>query len=148
MAWQCICVSQVAWPSGRFRVGVDWLALAQVLAAQRMLESKYNEAARGADDWGRRAELAVRSNNDDLAREALRRKKAFAVWLPPHAPCCGPAASCCQLRGIQAHSQLPAALRHAISQLVVQLPNEPAGKRCSCIACITLVITTMGFEHG
>ena len=52
---------------------------AQVLAAQRMLEAKYNEAARGADDWGRRAELAVRSNNDDLAREALRRKKAFAV---------------------------------------------------------------------
>ncbi len=44
-----------------------------------MLEAKYNEAARGADDWGRRAELAVRSNNDDLAREALRRKKAFAV---------------------------------------------------------------------
>ena len=55
------------------------LCLPQVLAAQRMLESKYNEAARGADDWGRRAELAVRSNNDDLAREALRRKKAFAV---------------------------------------------------------------------
>ena len=52
---------------------------AQVLAAQRMLEAKYNEAARGADDWARRAELAVRSGNDDLAREALRRKKAFAV---------------------------------------------------------------------
>ena len=50
-----------------------------MLAAQRMLEAKYNEAARGADDWARRAELAVRSNNDDLAREALRRKKAFAV---------------------------------------------------------------------
>ena len=55
------------------------VVLAQVMAAQRMLESKYNEAAQGANDWGRRAELAVRSNNDELAREALRRKKAFAV---------------------------------------------------------------------
>ena len=59
---------------------------AQVLATQRMLEAKYNEAARGADDWARRAELAVRSNNDDLAREALRRKKAFSVRPAAQAP--------------------------------------------------------------
>ncbi len=69
---------------------------AQVLAAQRMLEAKYNEAARGADDWGRRAELAVRSNNDDLAREALRRKKAFAVRPASMSPVC------CDRSGISA----------------------------------------------
>ena len=50
-----------------------------MLAAQRMLEAKYRDATRGADDWQRRAELAVRAGNDELAREALRRKKAFTV---------------------------------------------------------------------
>ena len=56
---------------------------AQVLATQRMLESKYRDAQRGADDWQRRAELAVRAGNDELAREALRRKKAFSVRVVP-----------------------------------------------------------------
>jgi hypothetical protein len=79
---QCSHVSSNARLGCLCSAGVEWLALAQVLAAQRMLESKYNDAVRGADDWGRRAELAVRSSNDDLAREALRRKKAFTVRLP------------------------------------------------------------------
>lgn len=51
---------------------------AQVLATQRMLEAKYRGATLSADDWQRRAELAVRAGNDELAREALRRKKAFS----------------------------------------------------------------------
>ena len=53
--------------------------MVQVLAAQRMLENKFNDAARSAEDWERRAMLAVRANSDELAREALRRKKAFSV---------------------------------------------------------------------
>ena len=51
-----------------------------------MLESKFRDATRSADDWQRRAELAVRAGNDELAREALHRKKAFSVRFLPLLP--------------------------------------------------------------
>lgn len=31
------------------------------------------------DDWLRRAELAVQKNEDELAKEALRRRKSYQV---------------------------------------------------------------------
>lgn len=35
--------------------------------------------AHAQDDWLRRAELAVQKNEDDLAKEALRRRKSYQV---------------------------------------------------------------------
>lgn len=52
-------------------------ASAQVLASQKQLEAKYKQAQSTADDWLRRAELAVQKNEDELAREALKRRKSY-----------------------------------------------------------------------
>lgn len=37
------------------------------------------------EEWLRRAELALQKGDEELAREALKRKKAFAVGCPIHA---------------------------------------------------------------
>lgn len=52
-------------------------AAAQVMASQKQLEAKYKQAQATADDWLRRAELAVQKGEDDLAKEALRRRKSY-----------------------------------------------------------------------
>lgn len=52
-------------------------ASAQVLASQKQVEAKYSQAKTTADEWLRRAELALQKGDEDLAREALKRKKAF-----------------------------------------------------------------------
>lgn len=52
-------------------------ASAQVLASQKQLEAKQKAAQATADDWMKRAELAVAKGEDDLAREALKRRKAY-----------------------------------------------------------------------
>ncbi|MEW5307377.1 MAG: hypothetical protein WDW36_009780 [Sanguina aurantia] len=52
-------------------------AAASVLASQKQLEAKYKQAQTTADDWLRRAELAVQKDEDDLAKEALKRRKAY-----------------------------------------------------------------------
>eukprot|EP00898_Chlorokybus_atmophyticus_P001204 jgi/Chlat1/2084/Chrsp17S02635 len=54
-------------------------ASAQVLAAQRMMEGRLKQADNTVEDWQRRAELALRNGDEELAREALRRKKAVAT---------------------------------------------------------------------
>ena len=53
-------------------------AAAQVMASQKQMEAKYKQAQATADDWLRRAELAVSKNEDELAKEALTRRKAYA----------------------------------------------------------------------
>jgi phage shock protein A len=52
-------------------------ATAQVLASERQMNAKYKQAQTTADEWLRRAELAVSKGQDDMAREALKRRKAF-----------------------------------------------------------------------
>lgn len=52
-------------------------ATAQVLASQKQLENRYKSAQQAADDWYRRAKLALEKGNDNLAREALVRRKSF-----------------------------------------------------------------------
>ncbi|KAG1657800.1 hypothetical protein FOA52_008190 [Chlamydomonas sp. UWO 241] len=49
---------------------------AQVLASQKTLEARYRSAQAAADDWMRRAELAVTKGADELAKEALQRRRA------------------------------------------------------------------------
>ncbi|XP_061351192.1 membrane-associated protein VIPP1, chloroplastic [Gastrolobium bilobum] len=53
-------------------------ATAQVLASQKQLESKYTSVQKASDDWYRRAQLALQKGDEDLAREALKRRKTYA----------------------------------------------------------------------
>jgi phage shock protein A len=48
---------------------------AEVTAGQRRLLSQKNQFEAVADDWYRRAQLALKSNNEGLAREALARRE-------------------------------------------------------------------------
>lgn len=52
-------------------------ASAQVLASQKQLENKYKAAQTTADDWYRRAKLALEKGDEVLAREALKRRKDY-----------------------------------------------------------------------
>ncbi|KAL3838537.1 hypothetical protein ACJIZ3_023128 [Penstemon smallii] len=53
-------------------------ATAQVLASQKQLENKYKAAQQASEDWYRRAQLALGKGEEDLAREALKRRKSYA----------------------------------------------------------------------
>ncbi|KAA8533402.1 hypothetical protein F0562_031164 [Nyssa sinensis] len=53
-------------------------ATAQVLASQKQLENKYKVAQQASEDWYRRAQLALEKGDEDLAREALKRRKSYA----------------------------------------------------------------------
>jgi phage shock protein A len=52
-------------------------ASAQVMASQKQLEAKYNQAKDTEQQWLKRAELALRKGEEELAREALTRKKGY-----------------------------------------------------------------------
>eukprot|EP01018_Ginkgo_biloba_P014503 Gb_32562 [translate_table: standard] len=52
-------------------------ASAQVLASQKKLENRYISTKQAADDWYRRAKLALEKGDDNLAREALKRRKDY-----------------------------------------------------------------------
>jgi len=52
-------------------------ASAQVLASQKQLEAKTKQAQTTSDEWYRRAQLALQKGDEDLAREALKRRKGF-----------------------------------------------------------------------
>lgn len=49
--------------------------VAAMIAQEKELQMDYDQSARLASDWDRKAELAVTQSKDDLAREALRRKR-------------------------------------------------------------------------
>ncbi|KAM0836938.1 hypothetical protein ACQ4PT_061987 [Festuca glaucescens] len=53
-------------------------ATAQVLASQKRLENKYKAAEQDDADWYRRAQLALQKGDEELAREALKRRKSYA----------------------------------------------------------------------
>ncbi|CAI7880232.1 unnamed protein product [Closterium sp. NIES-53] len=52
-------------------------ATAQVLASTKMLENKYKAAQQSSDDWYARAKLALAKGEEELAKEALKRRKEF-----------------------------------------------------------------------
>ncbi|KAG6466607.1 hypothetical protein ZIOFF_075577 [Zingiber officinale] len=54
-------------------------ATAQVLASQKRLENKYKATQQASDEWYRKAQLALGKGDEDLAREALKRRKSYAV---------------------------------------------------------------------
>jgi phage shock protein A len=47
------------------------------MASEKQMQAKYNASQATADEWLRRAELAVRKGQDELAREALMRRKTY-----------------------------------------------------------------------
>jgi len=51
--------------------------VAASIADEKQLQQRYVENQQKADDWQRKAELAVEKGQDDLAREALSRRNAF-----------------------------------------------------------------------
>ncbi|XP_027354631.1 membrane-associated 30 kDa protein, chloroplastic isoform X1 [Abrus precatorius] len=53
-------------------------ATAQVLASQKRLENKYKAAVQASEEWYRKAQLALQKGEEDLAREALKRRKSYA----------------------------------------------------------------------
>lgn len=52
------------------------VAVHTAITAEKTLQMQYNNASVDADIWQKRAELAVSQKRDDLAREALTRKKS------------------------------------------------------------------------
>ena len=52
-------------------------AVAMAIASQKSLENQANQAKDQIKNWFSRAELALKKGEDDLAREALSRKKTF-----------------------------------------------------------------------
>jgi len=55
-------------------------AVASAIADEKRLERQYNDNLAMAKDWEDKAVLAVKSNRDDLAREALLRQKEYADY--------------------------------------------------------------------
>jgi len=52
-------------------------AVAMAIASQKRLENQANQAKEQTKNWFSRAELALKKGEEDLAREALSRKKTF-----------------------------------------------------------------------
>lgn len=52
-------------------------ASAQVMASQKQLENKYKAAQATADDWYKRAQLALQKGDEELAKEALKRRQTY-----------------------------------------------------------------------
>jgi phage shock protein A len=55
-------------------------AVAMAIADEKKLERDAGENKRQAEDWEKKAMLAVRSNRDDLAKEALVRKQEYESY--------------------------------------------------------------------
>lgn len=51
--------------------------VAAAIADERRLQKRYEDNQKKAEEWQRKAELAVERGQDDLAREALARKRSF-----------------------------------------------------------------------
>ncbi len=51
--------------------------VAAAIADEKMLYKRYEENQALADEWERKAELAVRKGDDELAKEALSRRNAY-----------------------------------------------------------------------
>ena len=53
-------------------------AFAQSLSSQKRIESQYKKSLMEANNWEQRAKLAISRKEEDLAREALVRKKSYS----------------------------------------------------------------------
>ena len=53
--------------------------VAEQIAQEKLIQADLDTAKKNADDWGKKAELAVSKSADDLAREALRRQGDYSA---------------------------------------------------------------------
>jgi phage shock protein A len=53
--------------------------VAAAIADEKRLQARYEEAQRTADDWQRKAELALDKGDEDLAKQALQRRNSYAT---------------------------------------------------------------------
>ncbi|MFZ9736782.1 MAG: PspA/IM30 family protein [Prochlorotrichaceae cyanobacterium] len=53
-------------------------AVAGAIASQKKTEAQYGQNMTAANDWQRRAQLALQKGDEDLARQALQRKKSYS----------------------------------------------------------------------
>jgi phage shock protein A len=53
--------------------------VASAIADEKRLQARAEEAQRTADDWQRKAELALDKGDDDLAKQALQRRNTYAT---------------------------------------------------------------------
>jgi phage shock protein A len=53
------------------------MAVAQAIATQKRTERQFSQAQSTAEEWYRRAQLALQKGDDNLAREALTRRKSY-----------------------------------------------------------------------
>jgi phage shock protein A len=53
------------------------MAVAQAIATQKRTERQFSQAQSTAEEWYRRAQLALQKGDDHLAREALTRRKSY-----------------------------------------------------------------------
>lgn len=98
------------------------------------MEAQYRAAAEASDSWRRRAEWALRKDDEDLAREALKRRKTYEVCSSPLAGWAWPACDACwiartcrepptkqhYLRGWQERSSLYAVELYCMCRIVLQ----------------------------
>ena len=52
--------------------------VAAAIADEKRLQARYQESQRTADDWHRKAELAIDKGEDDLAKQALQRYNMYS----------------------------------------------------------------------
>jgi phage shock protein A len=53
--------------------------VAEQIAQEKLIQADLDTAKQNADEWGKKAELAVSKGADDLAREALRRQGDYST---------------------------------------------------------------------
>src|SRR5688572_16454356 len=53
--------------------------VASAIADEKRLQARAEEAQRTADDWQRKAELALDKGDDELAKQALQRRNTYAT---------------------------------------------------------------------
>jgi len=51
--------------------------VAAAIADERLLQQRYEDNQKHADEWQQKAELAVQKGDDELAKEALTRRRSF-----------------------------------------------------------------------
>ena len=51
--------------------------VAAAIADERLMQKRYEDNQKKADEWQRKAELAIEAGKDDLARDALSRRRTF-----------------------------------------------------------------------
>ena len=90
--------------------------VAAAIAEERQIQQRAQEAQKQADDWQRKAELAIEKGDDELAKQALMRRNTYAQ-----------SASGLQEQ-VQAHSAQVQALRDGLRQLENKIGEAEAKK--------------------